>query len=212
MKISYFTRLALCIMALLLAQPGYARQANEAASQNLSLPDEVFRSRFEQSENLPDHLAYLSLMQSLYNAEITTGHAQNIARIRSHINVSEETAEHFLQQALSSYNDMLMDNRNTTENLLCHGEQNLTAADNSQSYATLDILDDLKESHASDQYQKMMQTFDNNVGQELQSWLAVIKTDSSHYKYNHRAVFEHTAQSVGLVIDTACHFLANNSL
>ena len=72
---------------------------------------------------MPDHIAYLTLMQDLRETEQQNGHDANIRDIQDHMSLDREHAELFLQFMLSSYNQMISTNRAITNRMLCAGDK-----------------------------------------------------------------------------------------
>jgi hypothetical protein len=91
--------------------------------------------------------------------------------------------------------------------LICETDQR---NDHNTTYARLDALDDIKDAAAARQYAQAIAEMEPTQALALNRWLAQIKSQTSHYKLDHAKIFNHTQQSVDLVVDTACQFLANN--
>ncbi|XOV90419.1 MAG: hypothetical protein ACFHX7_11185 [Pseudomonadota bacterium] len=176
------------------------------ANDTLTLPNDVYRVKYDRTESMPDHLAYLSLMQNIRLAEQESSRADNIAHVQSHLSLSQERANLFLEFVIASYDDMTATNRAIASRMLCHG--NRAAYANEEAYALLDVIDDIKETNLRKHYKRALINFGPETAEQLDMWLAVIKTGSSHHKYDHKQVFEHSNESVESVISTACSVLA----
>jgi hypothetical protein len=203
----YFVRLALCIITLLVAQPGNARPVEAISTYPLTLPDEVFRTKFTHTALLPDHLAYLSLMQKTGIDRSTDALATTLKEVIQHMDLTSEAASQFVDNLQNNYEHLTLSNRNATRSLLCELE---ATQDQSATYARLDQLDDIKDATAVHQYQQAITNLTSAQALALNEWLTQLKPHTSHYTLNHAKIFNHTQQSVELVVDTACLFLASN--
>lgn len=170
------------------------------------LPADVYRVKYDETVQMPDHFAYLTLMQNLVLAEQESGTEANIAHVQTHLSLDQERAEAFLGFVLASYDDMIAVNRAITNRMLCAGQR--PKYETNKAYAVLDVLDDIKETNLRKQYKHVLLNFGTRTAVELETWLAVIKTGASHHKYDHRQVFAHSGESVEQVILTACNVLA----
>ncbi len=177
-------------------------RANDAQA----LPSDAYRVKYDRTEAMPDHLAYLSLMQNIRLAEQESSREDNVAHVQTHLSLSSERANLFLEFVIASYDDMTATNRAITSRMLCSGNQPTYAAD--EAYAMLDVIDDIKETNLRKHYKRALINFGADTAEQLDMWLAVIKTGSSHHKYDHKQVFEHSDESVESVIGTACSVLA----
>lgn len=199
MDIKQLVKWSITALAVLMFQHTNASQHADR------LPDNVFRVKYENSGDMPDHIAYLSLMHNLWLAENESGREPNLTHIQTHLSISPADANRFLEYVLSSYDEMLETNRAVTNRMLCQG--NKPKYETNKAYAVLDVLDDIKETNLRKHYQRVLIDFGENTGEELTRWLSVIKTGSSHHRYDHRRVFEYSEQSVEQVISTACNVL-----
>lgn len=197
MEMKRIIKWAITMMALATAQATLAQP---------ELPDNVYREKYQQSENMPDHLAYLSLMQNIRVAQEEAGTNANIAHIQAHLSFDNEQAMTFLEYVLNSYDEMTTTNRTVTNRMLCTG--NRPKYELNKAYAVLDVIDDIKDTNLRKHYKRAMMDLGKDFSGELAAWLQVIKSDSAHHKYDHRMVFEHTDESVESVISTACNMIA----
>ncbi|MEX0941142.1 MAG: hypothetical protein WD002_01190 [Pseudomonadales bacterium] len=194
-----FVKWSITALAVLVFQQATASQPVDR------LPEEVFRVKYTNTDDMPDHIAYLSLMQNLWLAENESGREPNLVHIQTHLSINREEANIFLEYLLSSYDEMLETNRAVTNRMLCQG--NKPKYETNKAYAVLDVLDDIKETNLRKHYKRALIEFGTDTGEELNLWLAAIKTGSSHHRYDHRRIFEHSEQSVGQVISVACNVL-----
>lgn len=181
----------------------------DASANQDGLPGDVYRAKYAFTRDMPDHLAYLSLMQNLSEAENAVGEEANIAHIQAHLSMEHDRAAQFLHFVLDSYSDMVETNRAVTNRMLCQGK--MPRYEVNEAYAVLDVLDDIKETNLRKHYKRAMINFGSRNGEEITAWLDAIKTGASHHKYDHRAVYEHADASVEKVISTACNLLAMQS-
>lgn len=183
-----------------------ALSTSTASAAEPNLPDNAYRERYHQSATMPDYLAYLSLMQNIRLAEEETGSDANVAHIQTHLSMDETQARAFRDYVLTSYDEMTATNRAVTNRMLCTG--NRPKYEVNKAYAVLDVIDDIKDTNLRKHYQAATQDIGKEMAAELVQWLQIIKTGSSHHKYDHRRVFEHTEESVEKVITTACNMIA----
>lgn len=189
---------------LSLAMAGLLGHTSTLLADNMILPDEAYHVRYDTAGQIPDHVAFVDLLQNLSQAESAIGRQENIAHIRTHLNLNERRAGIFLDHALESYQALLRSNRSVTNRMLCQGGDIKTEV----AYNTLDVLDDLKEATAKQLYKQTIISFGSDFSQQLDMWLASIKEGSSHHKFDHRVVFELNHQSVEKAISTACQYIA----
>lgn len=178
---------------------------SEAAGNGM--PGDVYRVKYDRSIDMPDHLAYLSLMQNITQAQREAGTEANLDHIQLHLSLNREDAREFLEYVQSSYVEMIDNNRAVTNRMLCAGDR--PKYEINKAYAVLDVLDDIKETNLRKHYKRVQIDFGSQTADELENWLMAIKTGSSHHKYDHRKVFEHSEHSVEDVISTACNLLAS---
>jgi hypothetical protein len=197
MEMKRIIKWAITMIALASAQPTLAGP---------ELPDNVYREKYQQTENMPDHLAYLSLMQNVRIAQEEVGTSANITHIRAHLSLGNDEAMAFLEYLLVSYDEMTTTNRTVTNRMLCTG--NRPKYELNKAYAVLDVIDDIKDTNLRKHYRRALMDLGKESATELSTWLQVIKSDSAHHKYDHRLVFEHTDESVESVISTACNMIA----
>ena len=169
------------------------------------LPEDVYRVKFDRTETMPDHLAYLALMQNLVLSSHNEGNDAAVDRVQEHISVERERAQLFLDFVMNSYDDLTSTNRAVTNRMLCKGSKPKYALN--EAYAVLDVLDDIKETNLRKHYKMVLVNFDAKTAQELDVWLDAIKSDATHHKYDHERIFEHAHESVEAVIKTACGLL-----
>lgn len=178
---------------------------SEAAG--INMPGEVYRVKYDRSIDMPNHLAYLSLMQNITQAQREAGREANLDHIQMHLSLNRAQAAAFLEYVQTSYIEMIDTNRAVTNRMLCSGDK--PKYEVNKAYAVLDVLDDIKETNLRKHFKRVLIDFGSETADELENWLTVIKTGSSHHKYDHRKVFEHSEQSVEDVISTACNLLAS---
>ncbi len=175
----------------------YKNQANA-----LDIPDSVYKEKYQQSTQMPDHLAYAVLIKDLSKAVAGEARGDAMLAVQERLGVSTEHSELVLNYLTASYTSMQESNHQVTNKLLC-GEPNLKE---NETYALLDLIDDIKESHAVSSFQDAKVA----VGEaHLDAWLADIKQESMHYRYDHKRVYEQLDMNVEQVVSIACNQLAS---
>lgn len=171
------------------------------------LPVDIYRFKHDPADAVPNHLAYLALMQNLLSEQKEAGREATLTHIQARMSLDRENAGLFLDFVKSSYEDMVETNRMVTNRMLCSGSRPKYAID--QAYAIVDVLDDVKETNLRKHYRRALIDF-NGKSEELDSWLAVIKSGSSDDKYDQQKLFEHSDATVEQVVSSACNLLASS--
>lgn len=197
-------KLTVALLAVLAFQYSVADQEGDVAGS----PVDSYRFKYDPSGAMPDHLAYLALMQNLVSADKEVGREMNIAHIQSHLSLDPEHTEHFFQFIQASYDKMMDTNRTVTNRMLCSGSR--PKYEMNKAYAIVDVLDDIKETNLRKHYKRVLIQFDGTTADELKAWLEVIKTGDSPHKYDQQKLLTHDNPTVEQVVSSACGLLASS--
>jgi len=197
-------KLTVALLAVLAFQCTDADQQGDVAGS----PIDSYRFKYDPSNAMPDHLAYLALMQNLVLADKEVGREKNIAHIQSHLSLDREHAEHFFEFIQHSYDKMIDTNRTVTNRMLCSGSR--PKYEMNKAYAIVDVLDDIKETNLRKYYRHVLIEFNGTTAGELNKWLAVIKTGKSPHKYDQQKLLKHHNPTVEQVVSSACGLLASS--
>lgn len=168
----------------------------------------IYRVSIDTRQAVPDHLAYLSLMQNIRRAETQHGSASNALHIKTHLEMDDAQADAFRQFVLSSYEEMTDTNTEVTQRMLCLNERARYAT--GEAYAVLDILDDIKETNLKRQLRRAYANFGRDRGEELARWLDDIKTGRADHQHDASPALNYDQFSVEEVVASACSSLASN--
>jgi len=169
------------------------------------LPDGVFRDHYHQTSRLPDHFAYLNLMEQI-NSTVEQNNRQGaINTIEDHMSFDHDQSDQFLSYLMNSYIGFQSSNRSLTDRMLCHGK---LLENEDKVYRLLDTLDDIKETNLKKYYKHALITLGEQSATDLDIWLADVKSQSKHVRYSHRNVYAQMDIDVDTVISVACNQLA----
>ena len=200
MDVKHLAKWTRAAAAIVVAQLSYAEIASARDTSSFYAADAGYA--------LPDHLAYLSLMQNMRHAEREAGQGIDIRHIKDHLAMNDRTAEEFRQFVLASYDEMTEDNTEITQRMLCLNEQALYGR--GEAYAVLDVLDDIKETNLKRQLRRAYASFGQSRAEELALWLEYIKAGQTDHRYDRERDFNYDRFSVEELVATACGALASN--
>ncbi len=199
-EIAKWTVAALTIAVIQFAQADSAVRATDTIR--------LYRVTYDGSTAMPDHLAYLSLMQNMKRAELEAGTGTNIEHIKAHLSLDDDAAEAFRQFVLASYEEMTDTNTEVTSRMLCANNRARYAF--SEAHAVLDVLDDIKETNLRKQLRRALVNVGRSHSAELEAWLGQIRAGDTDHRYDHYASLDYDRFSVEEVVTTACNFIASS--
>lgn len=192
------------LLAMVLHQPANAAPLPDAAPSNGSIPVQ----HHQQKPAIPNHIAYLMLMQQLTRAEYRNAHATDIRRIENHLSLDREHAELFLQFILSSYSQMLSTDRAVAARLLC--QNNRPRYSGNRAHAVLNAVDNFKASNLREYYRHAHSNLGSRVAGHLDTWLSTIASHSSPGELNRQQNFLHSSVVVEQAMGQVCNVIAAN--
>ena len=159
-------------------------------------------ARIKQAGSIPDHIAYLTLMQALARGEAQDAHAANIKLIEDRMSLDTAHAALFLQFMVSSYDQIVSTNRAMATRVLCDGTA--PKFNKRNAHRVLGALDNFKEANLRSSYRRAQANLGANATRHLNEWLAMIKRKDSPGLSDRRGAYLGEDRNITQVIDDAC--------
>ena len=195
----------------------FSYQSAEATSRidvNTSLAASNYRVFFKADASMPNHYAFLNMMENFSSDNSKKTKQKNLTDVQSLFKIPEQSAQAFIQIIVQSYAAMTSNNHVATQKMLCSKE--LYIDDRAATHELLDVLDDIKETNLVRQYQltnlaaSHLGVNQHNVSTEFKEWLDILKRQQTHHKFNHAALYRQSEENVETVVSRSCRFLAAN--
>ncbi len=188
MDIRQVIKWTLIVLTILVAPSARAEVITTSQS-----PIEVYRIHHDDQVSMPDHLAYLLLMQRM----AAQSPEDNLADIQQHLDKEDTQALDFLDFMLESYSTMRSTNREVTHRMLCLHEQ--PRYEVGEAYAVLDVLDDIKETNLRKHLGRALIVLGPVEAEGLESWLADIKVAQRATTFPEHSVEDVIAKACNIV-------------
>ena len=151
---------------------------------------------------MPDHIAYLTLMQELSRAEAQHNHGTSIKLIEDRMSLDNAHATLFLQFMVSSYEQIVSTNRAISTRVLCNGT--MPRYDKRDAHQVIGALDDIKEANLRRSYERAQANLGAEATRHLNEWLATIKLQDSGRASDRNGAYLGHNRNITQLIDDAC--------
>jgi len=167
-------------------------------------PDSYPPETVSASEAMPDHVAYLALLE-LAGTSGGVEHEQLVQDISAHLQFSRERSERFLEYLITANDSLAAANDDITHRLLC---RQTDSRNDAHVYKALDTIRDIRETNLRTHYHHAVVSVGKENREALRAWLAEFKNDTTHEHYNHQALYEQMGMDPQTVVAASCNRLA----
>jgi len=176
--------------------PGADAAVSDANTGNVEIPDfpaETIRVKFENSEDLPDGIAF-----SLMLIQLTYIHADHpsivLDIIAQEMGLTEDDAELFRDRLIEISDAFREESAATQYELLCSGSVPKVYGDD--VYSVLQSTDVARDALAEDYYYALKSELTEHQSDKLTRWIDASKLNTTSIRFDYKKRYEHLGRSV----------------